>query len=57
MSLSHEDGEIVGRVALDVVAEAGEHYGDDVRLRCVIVTLVLEDDRGIHTRTLAEERH
>lgn len=56
MSLSHEDGLAARDLMLDAFAQAGERYGDDAVLRCVMVTLVLEDNAGVHTTTLSEER-
>lgn len=56
MSLSRKDGKVAMDLVMDALADAGEHYGDDARLRCVMVTLVLEDKNGVHTSTLSQER-
>jgi hypothetical protein len=48
VALSYEDGQFVGEVTVDAIAQVGEHFGDDVHLHAIVVTLIVEDDEGVH---------
>ena len=49
------DGQFIGELAMDSLAQANEHYGDDVVLEAATVTLVLRDEDGVHVEVLASE--
>ena len=49
------DGQFIGELAMDSLAQANEHYGEDAVLTAAQVTLAVRDEDGVHLETMSAE--